>query len=217
MHDEQIVPPSPKKSCLHLHLGVPASNKMRQRIYVIKAFRLVALGHSSPRHALSLFSKKLNSTQSQLSLTKHGAQHNTAVSQTQNNMELNTTQNRVSQTQYNTEPDTQDTNLFSNKGKFMYHGQKLKIKSITVAIYNSKAAIKSFQMAASWKSGGFCFVLFGGVFFHTLQELKNKGPGECLLTWFILITPNLPPQNESGFWKQPLPLRSTRKPTFKPW
>lgn len=169
-------------------------------ISVVKAFRSAALAHSSPSHALSLFPKKLNSTQ-----------YN---SQTQNNMELNTTQNRVSQTQYNTEPDTQDTNLFSSKGKFMYHGHKLKIKVLLLPSTIQRLLSRACRSLLHGNQGG--FVLSGGVF-PPLQELENKGPGECLLTWFILITPILPPQNEAGFWKQPLPLRGTLKPTSKSW
>lgn len=145
---------------------------------------------------------------------RSSTQRNTTVSQTQNNMELNTTQNRVSQTQYNTEPDTQDTNLFSSKGKFMYHGHKLKIKVLLLPSTIQRLLSRACRRLLHGNQG--VFVLSGGVF-PPLQELENKGPGECLLTWFILITPILPPQNEAGFWKQPLPLRGTLKPTSKSW
>lgn len=71
--------------------------------------------HSSSRsHALSQPPRSFNQRNTTVKLK-------TTWSSTQHKTELGSTQ-------YNTEPDTQDTNLFSSKGKFMYHGHKLKIK-----------------------------------------------------------------------------------------
>lgn len=77
-------------------------------------------------------------------------------------MELNTTQNRVSQTQYNTEPDTQDTNLFSSKGKFMYHGHKLKIKVLLLPS-TIQSCYQELAEGCFTEIRGFLFCL--GVFF----------------------------------------------------
>lgn len=40
---------------------------------------------------------------------------------------------------------TKTLTSFSNKGKSIYHSQKLKIRRIIVAVYNSKVAVKGFS------------------------------------------------------------------------
>ena len=146
---EQIVPPGPKKSCLRLHLGAPASKNWESEFLLLKPSGLWHLV------TVALATHCLCSPRS-------STQHNTRVSQTQNNMELNTTQNRVSQTQYNTEPDTQDTDLFSSKGKFMYHGHKLKIKVSLLPSTTQRLLPRAFRWLLHGNQG--VFVFFVGVF-----------------------------------------------------